>query len=101
MPSITTEKEGGEGIPVVLMEAMSCGLPVISTSCGATDELVNEYIIRERSASDIAQKIDLLASDINLRVKQGKNNQVIVKKSYSIKNFESLYNYFLNSINKK
>ena len=101
VPSITTEKEGGEGIPVVLMEAMACGLPVISTASGATDELVNEYIIRERSASDIAQKIDLLASDINLRVKQGKNNQQIVKKSYSIKNFESLYNYFLNSINKK
>ena len=54
------------------MEAKACGLPVISTASGATDELVNEYIIRERSASDIAQKIDLLASDINLRVKQGK-----------------------------
>ena len=88
VPSITTEKEGAEGIPVVLMEGMACGLPVIATSCGAIEELVENYIVDERSSEQIAEKIRVLASDPKLRKEMGRKNREKVLNDFSLKNIE-------------
>ena len=39
LPSIVTSRGEQEGIPVSLMEAMGCGLPVVSTATGGIPEL--------------------------------------------------------------
>ena len=96
VPSITTKKEGGEGIPVVLMEGMASGLPVIATNCGATSELVRDYLIEERSSSQIAEKINLLANSKDNRKRQGLLNQEIIKKKHSTQNIDFLLDYFKN-----
>ena len=31
-----------EGMPVSVLEALCCGIPVCSTNCGGVDELINE-----------------------------------------------------------
>lgn len=41
-PSIFINVSTIEGIPVSIMEAMSCGIPVIATDVGATNEIVND-----------------------------------------------------------
>jgi len=88
VPSITTEREGAEGIPVVLMEGMACGLPVVATRCGAIDEIVDDYLVDERSASQIADVIRRLASDRELMRQQGEKNRKIIKSHYSSSNLE-------------
>ncbi len=45
LPSKPTAEEGSEGIPVVLMEAMSMGMPVVSTDDGSIAELVDQEIV--------------------------------------------------------
>ena len=95
-PLRVIKKEGGEGIPVVLMEGMASGLPVIATNCGATSELVRDYLIEERSSSQIAEKINLLANSKDNRKRQGLLNQEIIKKKHSTQNIDFLLDYFKN-----
>lgn len=63
-PSIATENGNIEGIPNVLKEAMSCGLPVISTWHSGIPELVrdgkNGYLVPERDPEAIAERLEYL-----------------------------------------
>ena len=59
-----------EGFGLVLLEAMSQGLPVITTEHTAGPDLITEgesgFIVPIRSAQAIAEKLDLLARDSSL-----------------------------------
>ncbi len=94
LPSIEIPGRGVEGIPVVLMEAMSFGLPVITTSTGGIPELVNNYLIPPEDSSAIAELIRKLANDPTLRAKQGEDNKTIIGNKYSSKNLNALKDLF-------
>lgn len=83
VPSITTEREGAEGIPVVLMEGMACGLPVVATRCGAIDEIVDQFIVDERSAKQLAEALRKLIEEPDLRRVCGERNRKYVERYYS------------------
>lgn len=66
-----------ETFGLVLPEAMSCGLPVVSFDCpyGPADIItdgVDGFLIRHRSIEDFADKVCLLIENPELRVKMGK-----------------------------
>jgi starch synthase len=64
-----------EGFPLTAMEAMACGLPVIVSTNGFADEViddgVNGYIVPIRDADAIADRLRALAADPGLRARMG------------------------------
>lgn len=64
-----------EGLPWALVEAAAAGLPIISTDQGAIrDVVVNDisgFIVEAGSAQAIAEKIELLVKDAELRKEMG------------------------------
>ena len=66
-----------EGLPLVVLEAMGCGLPVVSFACsfGPRDiiqEGVNGFLVESRSESDLAERIIRLIQSQELRERMGK-----------------------------
>lgn len=66
-----------EPFGLVLPEAMSCGLPVVSFDCpyGPADIITNGvdgFLIRNRNIEEFAEKVCLLIENQELRVKMGK-----------------------------
>ncbi len=76
-----------EGMPLVLLEAMSCSLPVVTTPAGGIPELVRpnkDGVVTEGFEIDeYAQAVIELLDDDALRVKIGKAGRKRVEESFS------------------
>jgi colanic acid/amylovoran biosynthesis glycosyltransferase len=104
-PSITSQTGDQEGIPVVLMEAMAHGLPVVSTYHSGIPELVinnkTGLLVNEKDWEGIAQKIEFLLTNPQQSKQFGNEGRRMVAAEYDIrildnnlvKNFHSLLYY--------
>lgn len=76
-----------EGLPVSILEAMSWGLPVISTNVGAIAELVRHdidgLIVPAGAPGPLAQALLQLANSRELRLKMGNNGRQRVLTGFS------------------
>lgn len=92
LPSKFNKKEGSEGIPVVLMEAMAMKMKIISTDDGSIMELVDRVIVK---SGNINQMINALNSS-----SKGKKSKIItihrkkVMKLHNLKNIDNLKRHF-------
>jgi len=50
-----------EGMPLVLLEAMACGLPLVATRCGGPEELIDDQVGLLVDAGDVDGLSDALA----------------------------------------
>jgi glycosyltransferase involved in cell wall biosynthesis len=87
LPSIVTSSGELEGIPVSLIEAMACGLPVVGTAAGGTPELLREgagLLVPPGDPAALAQALEKLADDPSLRAELGAAGRKRVEESFAI-----------------
>ena len=94
LPSIS-----GEGLGIVLAEAIAAAAPVIGTKTRGIPDIIKDretgLLVRKKDEKDIAEKINLLLSNKKLRSKLVKNGQTYVRKTFLwgiiAKKFEKIY----------
>ena len=87
-PSVTAHNDDQEGIPVVLMETMAMGLPIISTQHSGIPELVQDgvsgYLVPERDVDALAEKLNYLIEHPELWSSMGLAGREFVEDNYNI-----------------
>ncbi len=77
-----------EGMPLAILEAMSFGLPIITTKVGAIPSLINEnengIFVRPGNIAEISNALINLIDNEELRMQISNNNYQKIKESYSI-----------------
>jgi len=76
-----------EGLPMVILEAMMAGLPVVATKVGGVPDAVGNYVllVDPASPSGLAQAMDRLMGDKNFALTMGVLGQKYVKETFGVK----------------
>jgi glycosyltransferase involved in cell wall biosynthesis len=81
-----------ECFPLVILEAMQSGLPIIASDEGAISEIIdndiNGIVIQNWTAESFSEKIAVLIQDSDLRSKLGENAKKKFTENYTIHNLE-------------
>jgi glycosyltransferase involved in cell wall biosynthesis len=96
----------GEGTSNAVLEAMSLGIPVITTEDGGMAEAVRDgetgLVVPKGSQSDLERALTELLLDKNLRLRLGKAGKAHVQKHFSPDRMIDIFlQYVLNAVNKK
>ncbi len=88
LPSVPTRRGKREGIPVVLMEAMASGLPVVSSAISGIPELVENgrtgLLTPPGDAADLADALQQLLQDPELRTRMGRLGREKVIREFNL-----------------
>ena len=88
-----------EGMSNAIMEAMACGLPIITTDIAENKELIENkkigILIPTKKTSEIERNISLLLGNNDMRKDLGKNAKKIISENFSIEKIISDFSSFL------
>lgn len=93
--SVFASSSDEEGFGVVLLEAMSCGLPVIATKSGGPESIVSDgldgFLVERNDAPDMSTKLELLLSDQQLNQRMGEAARRTILQRYALEIVESSF----------
>ncbi len=91
-----------EGLGIVGLEAMACGLPVVATKCGGPEDYVlegvNGYVVPINDHKAMAEKIIILLEDSHLRESMSVGARERVLKHYSMPAVSSIFEQTLGEV---
>ena len=91
-----------EAFPLVILEAMKTGLPIVSTFEGAIPEIVknneNGFLVEQRDAGELARKLEKLIVQKDMRLKFGERSFDRFKTFYTLQIFEKKLTQILTQI---
>jgi colanic acid/amylovoran biosynthesis glycosyltransferase len=77
-----------EGLSNAVLEAMACGLPVVTTDCGGMREAVADgvegFVVPVRNAEAMASALQVLAGDRRLRVRMGHAGRARIVREFGL-----------------
>ncbi|MEZ5552340.1 MAG: glycosyltransferase family 4 protein [Pseudomonadales bacterium] len=87
-PSVPTSDGRREGIPVALIEAAACGLPLVASRLSGIPELVLDnqtgMLTEPGDSEDIARVLEILARDPSTRKRLGEAAAANVRENFSL-----------------
>lgn len=94
-----------EPFSITLLEAMACGIPIISTDTGGSKEILkneeNCLLFEKKSSQDLADKIDRLLRDSSLRKRLTENAFETIKEYSLDKMADKIENYLKGILENK
>lgn len=79
---------GDEGLPLVILEAMATGLPVIASKSGGVTDVIDEgqtgMLVERKSPLQLASAMSLLVSSHDLRLQMGIKARQRIEEDFSI-----------------
>jgi glycosyltransferase involved in cell wall biosynthesis len=83
----------GEALPRALIEAQSCGVPVLTTNCGGAEEVVLDsgtgFVVDAQCYSDFQTCLERLCADRVLREEMGSRARRHVVQNFSLEASDS------------
>lgn len=80
-----------EAVPVAILEAMACGLPVVATRVGAIPEVIvdgkNGFLVEPGDTAAMAARLRELAQHPDMRQWMGVQNAHTVRQGYTVDHF--------------
>ena len=91
-----------EGLPVVLMEAMSSGCPVVATNIAGNPDMIennkNGFLIKIKSPEEISRAVIKILSDENLKNRFVKNARKTIEEKYDWRIITDKFKTIFNSV---
>ncbi len=96
---VVMETKTGHGVGLTILEAMACGLPVVSTdNCDVSSVLPSQWLVpmeADKCIAGISQKLTMLEEDKDLRRHVGLRNLEFIRKNHSwkirVKDWDDLF----------
>jgi len=83
-----------EGLPNVVLEALSMEIPVVATDVGGLREIINEgetgFLVPSGDGDRMVEKIISLIDNYEMRMKMGRNGAIHIKRNFSMEKMVAL-----------
>lgn len=88
LPCVTESDGGKDNLPTVIIEAMACGLPIVSTYLAGVPEMVvdgkNGLLIEEKNILQLADALEKLLKNPDLIAQFGKQSRKLAEEKFAL-----------------